>query len=99
MPETVVPGPATSPNRQGEYCCEENAPGPHCRTSQNCARWSGCGNRFLALGIAQHVAAAPHRLDVVVAIGCGGQLLSQLADEHVDDLQLRLIHAAVKVIE
>src|SRR5258708_3783522 len=51
------------------------------------------------LGVAQHIAAAPDGFDVVLALGGGGQLLAQLADEDVDDLQLRLVHAAVEVVE
>src|SRR3546814_10867297 len=56
---------------------------------------SGVGDVTSRLGavgadrVAQHVAAAPHGLDVVVAAGRGGQLLAELADEDVDDLQLR----------
>src|SRR5262245_7735406 len=54
----------------------------------------------LVLGrLAQHVAAAPHRLDVVLAVGGVGELLAQLADEDVDDLELGLVHAAVEVVE
>src|SRR5215469_1511254 len=49
--------------------------------------------------LAQHIAAAPHRLDVVLAARSIGELLAQLADEDVDDLQLRLIHAAIEMIE
>src|SRR5262245_38955256 len=48
---------------------------------------------------AQHIAAAPHRLDVVLSAGCNGKLLAELADKDVDDLQLRLVHAAIKVVE
>src|ERR1700733_11994726 len=61
------------------------------------------GVRFLSRlhldRIAQHVAAAPHGLDVIVAVGRGGELLAQLADEDVDDLELGLVHAAIKVVE
>src|SRR5690606_32622238 len=58
----------------------------------------------LALGVracrfAQHIAAAPDGLDVVFAAGRLGKLLAQLADEDVDDLQLRLIHAAIEMVE
>src|SRR3546814_7930565 len=66
---------------------------------------SGVGDVTSRLGavgadrVAQHVAAAPHGLDVVVAAGRGGQLLAELADEDVADLQLRLVHAAVEVVE
>src|SRR5687768_1129199 len=41
---------------------------------------------FAAVRIAQHIAAAPDGLDIVGAIGGGGQLLAQLADKDVDDL-------------
>src|SRR3569833_1950550 len=44
--------------------------------------------------LAQLVAAAPDGLDEVAALGSGGELLAQLADEDVDDLQFRLVHAA-----
>src|SRR5215813_3921295 len=59
----------------------------------------------LALGglsrrrIAQHVAAAPYCLDIVLAAGRLAQLLPELADEDVDDLELGLVHAAVEMIE
>src|SRR5688572_27567833 len=49
--------------------------------------------------LAQHVAAAPHRLDVVLAVRGIRKLLAQLADEHVDDLELGLVHSAVEMVE
>src|SRR6185437_13523939 len=49
--------------------------------------------------LAQHVAAAPDGLDIVLARRRVRQLLAQLADEHVDDLELRLVHAAVEMVE
>src|SRR5690606_24746124 len=55
--------------------------------------------RLAARWVAQHVAAAPDRLDIVLAPGGFGELFPQLADEDVDDLQLRLVHAAVEVVE
>ena len=55
--------------------------------------------RLSGSALAQHVAAAPHRLDEVLAAGRDRQLLPQLADEHVDDLELGLVHAAIEVIE
>src|SRR3546814_18637709 len=61
---------------------------------------SGVGDVTSRLGavgadrVAQHVAAAPHGLDVVVAAGRGGPLLAELADEDVDALQLRPVHSA-----
>src|SRR5205085_10172339 len=41
--------------------------------------------------LAEHVAVAPHRLDEVAALRGIRGLLAQLADEDVDDLQLRLV--------
>src|SRR5262249_44843409 len=55
--------------------------------------------RLVIRRLAQHVAAAPHRLDVVLAARGVGELLAQLADEDVDDLELRLVHAAIEVVE
>src|SRR5688572_13308441 len=49
--------------------------------------------------VPQHIAAAPNGLDVVLAAGRGCQLLAELADEDVDDLQLRLVHPAIEMIE
>ena len=48
--------------------------------------------------IPQHVAAAPDGLDIVCAAASQAQLLAQLADEHVDDLELRLVHAAIEMV-
>ena len=49
--------------------------------------------------VAQHIAAAPHRLDIVLAAGRRCELLAQLADEHVDDLELRLVHTAIEMVQ
>src|ERR1700683_5340744 len=57
-------------------------------------------NLRLILGrLAQHVAAAPHRFDVVFAVRGVGEFFAELADEDVDNLQLRLVHAAIEMIE
>jgi hypothetical protein len=48
--------------------------------------------------IAHHVATAPDRADEVVRAGLR-QLLAELADEHVDDLDLGLVHAAVQMVQ
>src|SRR3954470_1115453 len=62
--------------------------------------WRLHGDAVLDLGrLAQHVAAAPDGLDVVLALARIGELLPQLADEDVDDLELGLVHAAVEVVE
>src|SRR4030081_259715 len=52
-----------------------------------------------AVRLAQHIAAAPHGLDEVAPLGGVGELLAQLADEDVDDLQFRLVHATVEMVE
>ncbi len=68
-------------------------------------RWGASGPdrqpafRLAARGVAKHITAAPDCLDVVLAPGGLGELLAELADEDVDDLQLRLVHAAVEVVE
>lgn len=41
------------------------------------------------IGIAEHVAPAPDRLDIVGPARRLGQFLAKLADEHVDDFQLK----------
>jgi hypothetical protein len=55
--------------------------------------------KLLLVGIAQHVAAAPDGFDVVLCRRWLLQLLAQLADEDVDDLQFRLVHAAIEMVE
>src|SRR4051812_24768722 len=58
------------------------------------------GDALFHLGrLAQHVAAAPDGLDVVLPLAGVRELLAQLADEHVDDFQFGLVHAAVEMIE
>src|SRR3546814_4385050 len=53
----------------------------------------------LPIWIAQHIAAAPYGLDIIVAATGEGKLLAKLANEDVDDLQLRLVHAAIEMVE
>src|SRR3954454_16551229 len=52
-----------------------------------------------AEGLAEHVAPPPDGLDVVGPARCRRQLLAQLAQEHVDDLQLGLIPAAIQMAQ
>src|SRR5262249_52031566 len=75
--------------------------GPHAPTKPVRSPWSvsGRNTRLVVRRLAQDVAAAPHGLDVVLAAGGVGELLAQLADEHVDDLEFRLVHAAIEMIE
>src|SRR5438132_12638225 len=89
--------------------CESRAPARKWPKQNPASRRGSAGAKFdltsgryacLVLGrLAQHVAAAPHGLDVVLAARGVGELLAQLADEHVDDLELGLVHAAVEVVE
>src|SRR6185503_2323386 len=55
--------------------------------------------RFLAVRIAKHIAAAPDGLDIIGSAAGEGELLAKLADEHVDDLEFRLVHAAIEMVE
>src|SRR6202166_1563543 len=61
--------------------------------------WSGWNSLFDLVRLAQHIATAPHGLDEVAAFGSIGELLAQLADEDVDDLQFRLVHAAIEMVQ
>src|ERR1700710_616185 len=63
------------------------------------ANWSGDLGRLRLFGLAQHIAAAPDGLDIIVSAAGEAELLAKLADEDVDDLQFRLVHAAVKVVQ
>src|SRR3546814_16075547 len=62
-----------------------------------------CGSGDLGgrtfLGVAKHIAASPDGFDVIVAVAGAGELLAKLADKDVDNLQFRLVHAAIKVVE
>src|ERR1700704_1554789 len=60
---------------------------------------SGGNALFDLVRLAQHIAAAPHGLDEVAPLGGVGELLAQLADEDVDDLQFRLVHATIEMVE
>src|SRR5665647_3304140 len=60
---------------------------------------SGRHFRLVHAWLAQYVAPAPHRFDVVLAVRCAAELLAQLANENVDDLDLRLVHATVELGE
>src|SRR6185437_1541332 len=57
------------------------------------------GKDFALVGLAQHVAAPPDGLDVILAAGRDRKLLAQLADENVDDLEFGLVHAAIEMVE
>src|SRR5215470_15893047 len=60
---------------------------------------TGCGFLRPDRRISEDIAATPHRLDVMTATGRLSELLAQLADEHVDDLELGLVHPAIEVVE
>src|SRR4029077_13712142 len=58
------------------------------------------GSHFLLRAwLAQCIAASQHLFDVILAARCVGEFPSQLADKHVDDLGLRLIHAAIEMVQ
>src|ERR1700710_2151743 len=63
------------------------------------ANWSGDLGRLRLFGLAQHIAAPPDGLDIIVSAAGEAELLAKLADEDVDDLQFRLVHAAVKMVQ
>src|SRR5215831_1114495 len=60
---------------------------------------TGCGFPRPDRRISEDIAPTPHRLDVMTATSRLRKLLAQLADEHVDDLDLRLVHPAVEMVE
>src|SRR5580704_5355969 len=58
------------------------------------------GSYYLVIAwLAQHVAATPDGLDVVLTIRHTGEFLTQLANENVDDLDFWLVHAAIEMVE
>ena len=61
----------------------------------------GKAGRSLAhsLGFAKDVALSPDGVDADTARAGDFQLATELADEDVDDLRLRLVHAAIEVAE
>src|SRR6516225_10771537 len=60
---------------------------------------SGRNTLIQIVWLAQHIATAPDGLDEIAAFGSVGELLAQLADEDVDDLQFRFVHATIEVVE
>src|SRR6267154_864760 len=55
-------------------------------------------SRGSLFGLAERITPAPDGLDVILAVGRGGELLAQFADEYVDDLEFRLVHPAIEVV-
>src|SRR4051794_29124076 len=56
-------------------------------------------HRLVLVRLAHLITAAPHGLDVVLAVRGVIELLANLADKNVNDLDLRLVHPAVKIVE
>ena len=54
---------------------------------------------FFVRGFPQHVAATPHGFEVVFAAGGVGQFFAQIAEEDVNDFNLRPVAATVKVVQ
>jgi hypothetical protein len=69
------------------------------RESPKLLKISGRHFRLVLVRLTQHVAPAPYRFNVVLAIRRGGELLAQLANKDVDDLDHRLVHATVELDE
>jgi NADPH:quinone reductase-like Zn-dependent oxidoreductase len=49
--------------------------------------------------LAKYITATPHRFDVMIAAARPGKLLAQFANENIHDLELRLAHIAIDVVE
>ena len=61
--------------------------------------WQSLGRLVDALGFAQGISLAPYRIYAHPASTGKFQLAPQFADEDIDDLWLRLVHAAIKMAE
>jgi len=57
-------------------------------------RW-GIGDRW----IPKHIAEAPHRFDVMNSTSGLSKFFLERANKDVNDLELRLVHPAVEVVE
>src|SRR5262249_22754049 len=67
---------------------------------QICAgKLSGGDPRLVLSRLAQHIAAPPHRLDVILAVRGAGELLAQLAHKNVNNFALRLVRTAIEVVQ
>src|SRR5690606_29256007 len=91
--------PAAAPPRNAAWPPMQTAPEPGSGAVWTLRIRVGSGRFGFLARIAQHIAAAPDRLDVVLAAAGAGKLLAQLADEHVDDLQFRFVHPAIEMVE
>ena len=60
-----------------------------------------CGSPLLLSvdRISEDIAATPHRLDVMPSAGRLRQLLTQFTHEDINDLDLRLVHFRVEVVQ
>src|ERR1041384_6325790 len=76
---------------------------PDCGRRRTRALSAGTGAARLVGGrldrVAQHIAAAPDGLDVMIAAGRLCQFLAQFAPKDVDDLALGLAHPAIEMVE
>ena len=57
------------------------------------------GAHFILGWIAKNITASPNRFDIVFALRSGCELFAKLTDKDVNDLQFRLVHATVKMVE
>ena len=90
-------------------CFEAFGPGPdggidgrHAKSSSvttlQAKRYTGSTRDRLLCRLPQDVATAPHRFDEIVPLTGSGKFLSQLTNENVDDLWLRLVQTAVDIV-
>ena len=87
-----------APNTLRVTLCALARPGQNPRASRRPKSSSGNSGSVLAR-LAQHVAAPPNCLDVILAARSVGELFAQLADENVDDLGFGLVQATIELIE
>ena len=77
----------------GRYPCRDSVP-TTLRDRLDAVHQRQIRRRIL---IAQHVTTTPNRSDQVVS-AVMRQLFTKLADEDIDDFDLRLVHAAIQVV-
>src|SRR6266567_3293461 len=71
------------------------SPGLDIKASRTLGRYF----RLVFRGFPQYITASPDRFDVILAARGVGELFAELADEHINDFQLRLVHAAIEMVE
>src|SRR5947207_895825 len=99
-PATILSGPLASAIHR--FSTRENSILGTARPSRRCkscaCKLSGGDPRLVLGRLAQHIAASPHRLDVILTVRGAGELLAQLAHKNVNNFALRLVRAAIEVV-